>query len=119
MVFFGITSFNVNLFRGQNSPFKLMPKNSDGNDEPCPAGTTGTLVITHSLTPDAPSVVATYTDLIDDGGGYLVRTFADTDVAALPLGSFLAECRVDFPGPEAEQICAQGQVNIYPTQWGP
>jgi hypothetical protein len=119
MTFFGITSFAVNLFRGQNTLFKLMPKNADGIDEPCPPGTTGTLVITHSLTPDSASVVATYTDLVDDGGGYLTRVFADTDVATLPLGSFLAECRADFPGPEVEQIVAQGQVNVNPTQWGP
>lgn len=117
-VYFGITSYTANLFRGQNSEFRVMPKDAAGADNPAPAGTTGVLVITTSLTPDTNSVIATYNDVADDGAGNLYRVFADTDVAALPLGSFLSELRCTFPA-EAEQIAAQGQINIYPTQFGP
>jgi hypothetical protein len=113
---YGIASATINIFRGQQSHFQFNPVNQDGVPISLPSGSTGTLVVTTSLSPDANSVIHTWTDLYEFAG-LLEKDFDQADSRILPLGSFLFEITVDN-GTDPIQVILQGQVNVYPTQQG-
>lgn len=114
--FYGIATSTINLFRGQQSRVQFNPVDNEGSPISAAGTDTADMCITTTLSPDSASVIHTFTDLVIFAG--LVRKdFSVADVALLPLGSFLFECRLDN-GTDPPQVVMQGQINIYPTQQG-
>lgn len=114
--YYGIASATLNLFRGQQSHFQFNAVDQDGNAVSVPTGTTASLVVTTSLSPDANSVLHTWTDLYEFAG-LIEKDFSQDDSRILPLGSFLFEITADN-GTDPVQVVLQGQINVYPTQMG-
>jgi hypothetical protein len=115
--YWGIQGGTISLFRGQRAIFQIKPQQYNGTLYTPNSGDVGALTITHSLTPDAPSVVHTYTDLVPNGP-YMQRVFTPTETRALPLGAFLFEAYITTLADGEQQVIAQGTLSVFPTAQG-
>jgi hypothetical protein len=114
-LYLGMNSGSLSLFRKLPRYFKLTPTDQLGNTYVPPTGSTGTMTVTTSISPDAGSILHTFTDLYLDTDNTLRKDFSVADLDALPLGSYFAEVVLHTPA-DGDYPVAQIGITMFPVQ---
>lgn len=116
-LYLGMQSGTLSLFRKLPRYLVVDVFDQEGNAFTPPDGSTATLTVTTSLSPDAPSVLATFTDMYVASANHLRKDFSVADIDELPLGSYFGEVVLNTPA-DGDYPIAQIGITLYPVQKG-
>jgi hypothetical protein len=107
-------SFSQNITRMQPRKLTLIGRTQDNTEADFSSVTNTRILISHATTRDTASVIQTLVDVMTHNGGWLVWELSESDIEALPLGTFPVEILVSEDD-ALFIVAAQGVINVLPN----